>query len=335
MNKGLFMDVLARTYRGEIEDLITYGTIVLVDSSGKVIYEKGDGSEYAYPRSSAKLMQALTTISMGAAEKFNFTGKEISQICASHSGEDFHIDCVRGILEKIGLDESYLQCGAHYPYKEECKLKMQKNDEEPLFIHNNCSGKHAGMLAGAVLMGADLKTYTEPSHPIQIKITEMISELCEIKKEDIKIGIDGCSVPVHAMPIRNFAYGMARFSDYDNLPENLRKPAELVINSIHENPVYASGSDRLDYYLMDKASEKIIVKSGANGYFAGCLPERKQGFAIKTYQSEAKYKNRILIGFLKKLGIINEEDYDFFDNRFDKNIYNHRKKLVGEIICEL
>ncbi len=277
----------------------------------------------------------MATIEMGTAEKFDFTGAEISQICASHSGEQIHIDCVRGILKKIGLDESYLQCGSHLPFKEEIKAELQKNDIKPTPIHNNCSGKHAGMLAGAVLMGEDVKTYTEPTNKIQLAITDMIATLCEIKKEDIKMGIDGCSVPVHALPMKRFAYGMARMADYQNLPEDLQKPAKLILDSIYQNPVYASGSDRLDFYIMDKAAEKVIVKSGANGYFVGCLPERKQAFAIKTYQAESKYKERILVEFIKKLGIINERDYEFFDNTFDYRIYNHRKMVVGEIKCDL
>ncbi len=329
------MEILATTYRGEVEDLFTYGTIVLVDSKGNVIYEKGDSSEYAYPRSSAKLMQAMATIAMGTADKFDLTGQEISQICASHSGEQIHIDCVRGILKKIGLDESYLQCGTHYPFKEEVKSEMVKNDIKPTAIHNNCSGKHSGMLAGAILMGEDVKRYTDPTNKVQVAITEMICELCQIKKEEIKMGVDGCSVPVHALRIKDFAYGMARMADYQNLPDNLQKPAQLILDSIYENPLYASGSDRLDFHIMDKANEKIIVKSGANGYFVACLPERKQALVIKTYQAESKYKERILVEFMKKLGIINERDYEFFDKTYDYRIYNHRKMIVGEIKCDV
>ncbi len=325
------MEILAKTYRGEVEDLYTLGTIVLMDSSGKKIYEKGDGSEIAFPRSSAKLMQAMVPLSLGVAEKYNFSSAEVSQICASHSGEAFHIETVQKILSKIGLDESALSCGAHYPYKADIAEEMKKQGIEARQIHNNCSGKHSGMLASAVVLGADTKTYFKPENEVQKRIIRMIANICEYPKEKIKVSIDGCGVPVHALPIETFAYGMARLGDYQCLPSDLQAHAKKIVDSIFEQPVYASGSDRIDYFVMAKSGEKMVVKSGANGYFAGCLPERKQGFAIKCYQQAGVERNRILIAFLKKIGIIQEKDYEFFDSKFDNKIYNHKKEVVGKI----
>ncbi len=326
------MEVLATTYRGEVEDLFTHGTIVLMDSDGKKIYEKGDGSEVAFPRSSAKLMQAMVPMSLGAAEKYDLSDVEISQICASHSGEECHIKTVTGLLSKIGLDESALRCGAHYPYKESVAKEMKKQGIEARQIHNNCSGKHSGMLMADVILGEDTETYFKPENEVQKRILEMIANICEYPKEKIKVSVDGCGVPVHALPVGVFAYGMARLGDYEKLPKELQEPAKKIVDSIFAQPVYTSGSDRIDYYIMSKSPEKIIIKSGANGYFAGCLPERKQGFAIKCYDSQNIYKNRVLIAFMKKLGIIQEKDYEFFDTVVaDNKIYNHKKEIVGRI----
>ncbi len=325
------MEILATTYRGEVKDLFTYGTLVLMDSSGKKLYEKGDGKEVAYPRSSAKFMQAMVPISIGAGEKYEFTDIEISQICASHSGEVFHLKTVRQILDKIGLDESYLQCGSHYPIKEEVKNEMIKKGIKPTEIHNNCSGKHSGMLSAAVFLGERTDNYTSPENEVQKRITRMISRICEYPEDKIQMSIDGCSVPVHALPIETFAYGMARLGDYKSLPEDLQDAAKQIVDAMYNEPIYASGSDRIDYHIMDRATEKIVVKSGANGYFSGALPERKQGFALKCYQSTPLYKNRILIAFLKSLGVIAKKDYDFFDSLEDNRVYNHRKMIVGRI----
>ncbi len=335
MKKGFYMEILATTYRGDVKDLFTYGTLVLMDSSGNKIYEKGDGKEYAYPRSSAKFMQAMVPVSLGVAEKYNFTDAEISQICASHSGEEIHIKTVRGILEKIGLDESYLQCGVHYPIKEDVTNNMIRNDIPATEIHNNCSGKHSGMLAAALMLGERTDNYWQPENEVQKRITTMISRICEIPEDEIKMSIDGCSVPVHSLPIEKFAYGMARVGDYKSLPEDLQIPAKRVVDAMYNEPIYASGSDRIDYHIMDRATEKIVVKSGANGYFCGALPERKQGFALKCYQAASIYKNRVLIDFLKKLGVIAEKDYEFFDTLEDNKVYNHRKMIVGRIETNL
>ncbi len=329
------MKILATTYRGEVKDLFTYGTIVLMDSDHNIVYEQGDGSEIAYPRSSAKLIQALLPLSLGAVERFGLTNAEISQMCASHSGEEIHINTVRQILAKIGFDESYLKCGAHYPYKKDITENMIREGLKPTNIHNNCSGKHSGMLASTILLGSPAETYYLPENEIQKKITHLISTVCDYPEEKIQISIDGCGVPVHALPIEAYAYGMARMADYEKLPEFLQGPAQKVTESIFENPIYTSGSDRLDYHVMLRSTEKIIVKTGANGYFAGYLPERKQGFALKCYQSENVYKERILVAFLKKLGIIAPRDYDFFDELVDYKIYNHKKEVVGHIETNL
>ncbi len=325
------MDILATGYRGEIKDLFTHGTIVLMDSDGNKIYEKGDGKEIAFPRSSAKFIQALVPMSLGADKKFNFTNEEIAIICASHSGEEFHIKAVESILNKIGLDESYLKCGAHFPFDTETKKYMIKNNIEPKNIHNNCSGKHSGMLAAAKILGETLDNYYKNENKVQKKITEMMSTVCGYPKDKINISVDGCGVPVHALPIEVFAYGMARMADCKKLPLNLQEPTKKIIDSVYENSIFTSGTDRIDYHVITKSGEKMIVKSGANGYFAGILPERKQGFAIKCYNSDGIYRNRILIGFLKKIGVILEKDYDYFDDLFENKIYNHRKEIVGMI----
>ena len=152
------MEVLVNTYRGGLVDLITTGSIAVVDSNGKLLYSAGDPYEVAYARSSAKLMQAVVPVIYGAVDEYKIDDKEIAQICASHSGEDFHVEAVRSILEKVGLNEDYLQCGEHYPFKEDVAQVMKEKGEKALNIHNNCSGKHAGMLATVKYLNEDLDT---------------------------------------------------------------------------------------------------------------------------------------------------------------------------------
>lgn len=329
------MEILLKTYRGDIEDLYTYGSIVVVDCNGKIVYSCGDPKEIAFPRSSTKLFQAMVPLSLGAKEKFDLTAQEIAQICASHSGEDFHIKTVCGILQKLGLDESYLKCGAHYPFKQDIELKMKIKGEKPRNIHNNCSGKHAGMLMAAVLMNVSLDNYYMLQHPVQKKIKEMIETLCVCKIPDKNISVDGCGVPVHALQLYNYAYGMARLADYKNLHGALPVYAKDIIDSITAYSEYTSGSDRLDHLLIKKYPGRLIVKSGANGYFGGLLPDKKYGIAIKTYDGVVGMRNIVLVHLLKKLGIIEESDYAYFDKIADTVIKNHRGETVGEIIPQM
>lgn len=329
------MKNLLITKRGRVEDLYTMGTIAVVNSKGQLAYSNGDPSEAAFSRSSEKLMQALTPLSLGAEKEFFLTNKEIAVICASHSGEKFHIETIKGILEKIGLDESYLKCGAHYPFKKDVELEMRKRGENPRQIHNNCSGKHAGMLMAAKLLNADLDRYYSPDYPVQVKIRNIISELCEYEIKDSEIAVDGCGVPVHAMPIYNYAYGMAKMGARENLPEKLEAPCERIINSITENPEYTSGTDRIDFKIIGKYPGDIIVKSGANGFFGGLMPKMKLGFGIKIYDGNSDTRNVLLIALLKKFGIIKKEDYDYFEKAAPTLIKNHRDEVVGEMIIKL
>jgi len=323
-------NILVATYRNQVLDLFTTGTIAVVDADGKLLYSFGDPGKIAYARSSAKLMQAMVPVYMGACSHYGFTEREIAQICASHSGEDIHVSTVRSILKKIGLDESYLQCGAHYPFKEEVAEAMKERGEEPLQVHNNCSGKHAGMLACVNFMGEDLATYYKPEHPHQKRITETIADVCGYDKDKIILGLDGCGVPVHALPVERFAYGFARLCRPETLPEKYQEAARTVVTAVMHNSDISSGTDRIDHKIMSKYPEKVVVKSGANGYFGGGIPEKGIGFAIKTDDGDSGLRNIVLIELLYQLGVIPKEDLPYFEKEHKILHYNHKGELASE-----
>ncbi|QSX06760.1 asparaginase [Sedimentibacter sp. zth1] len=323
------MEKLVNTYRSELLDLFTTGSIAVVDLHNNLLYYAGNPDKVSYARSSAKLMQAMVPVACGATKEYNYTEQEIAQICASHSGEEIHVNTVRSILKKIGLDESYLQCGPHYPFKEDVAQNMKDNGIKPLDIHNNCSGKHTGMLTTVKYMNEDLDTYYKTEHPHQKRIIDMIGRICNYDPKKIIIGLDGCGVPVHAMPLRTFAYGMARMGDPSTLDKDLQESAKTVINAVMKYPLNTSGSDRIDYKIISKYPGKVVVKSGANGYFAGCLPDRGIGFAIKTNDGLSKMRNVALIELLHQIGLIPEEDLAYFDAEYKPKDYNHKGEFVG------
>lgn len=323
------MEILVKSYRGDIVDLFTTGSVAVVDKKGNLVCSAGDPYSVSYARSSAKLMQAMVPVATGAAEAYGLNDQEVSQICASHSGEKIHIDTVRSILEKIGLDESYLQCGAHYPFKSDVAEEMKKNGEPALSIHNNCSGKHSGMLATVKHLGEDLETYYQTEHPHQKRIVNLIGEMCDYDPEKIVIGLDGCGVPVHALPLERFAYGMARMACPEDLTEVNQKASKRIIDSVMKYPLNASGSDRIDYKIMSKYLGNVVVKSGANGYFTGAIIDKGLGFAIKADDGNSTMRNAILIEVLHQLGVISAEDLEFFKEEHEPSIYNHKKEFVG------
>lgn len=328
------METLVNTYRGELVDLITTGSIAVVDSEGKLLYSAGDPGSISYARSSAKLMQAVVPVASGAADHYGITEQELAQIAASHSGEKIHIDTVRSILAKAGLDESSLQCGEHYPFQAEIADAMKKRGEKPGNVHNNCSGKHAGMLITAKYLREDLGSYYKTEHPLQKRITHTIGGICGYDPDKIILGLDGCGVPVHALPLKQFAYGMARMCRPDTLPEEYKEAAGRVVEAVLAYPLNVSGSDRIDYKIMTKYPGKVVVKSGANGYFAGGIPGLGIGFALKTNDGISSMRNMILIELLHQIGVIPKEDLSYFSGEHQARVYNHKGELVGRSCAE-
>src|SRR5918911_1504987 len=137
---------LVEVTRGSITESRHRGHIVAVDGDGQIVSHLGAPHNVTFLRSSSKPHQAIPLVASGAADHFGFTEKEVAIACASHNGETIHTETVAGLLRKIGLEEGALKCGAHEPYSAEAARRLRERGVEPTALHNNCSGKHTGML---------------------------------------------------------------------------------------------------------------------------------------------------------------------------------------------
>ena len=153
--------ILAQVIRGETVESIHRGHLIVVDGAGKTLYSLGNPETVTFWRSSAKAFQAIPFLRNGAADAFGYTESEIALACGSHSGERIHVETAAKMLERIGLSETDLQCGAHPPFDEKRAAEMLKSGEEPTQLHNNCSGKHAAMLAYTKHANADSATHSK------------------------------------------------------------------------------------------------------------------------------------------------------------------------------
>src|SRR5215472_6548534 len=151
--------LLVEVSRDPIVESRHRGHIAAVNNNGRLLAFLGSPAEVTYLRSSAKPLQALPLVASGAADRFGFREAEVALACASHSGEPIHTRLAQSMLNKIGLPSSALKCGVHEPYSEDETLKLRARCEAPNVLHNNCSGKHAGMLALALHLGAPTETY--------------------------------------------------------------------------------------------------------------------------------------------------------------------------------
>jgi len=285
--------------RGRLVESIHSGSIAVVDSSGKVIAGYGDPQLVAFLRSSAKPFQALPFVERGGVEHFNYTVCELSLSCASHDGARIHLDTVKGMQAKVGIEEHQLQCGGHLPADAAMLREFIGRNKKPTHNVNNCSGKHTTMLAYAKMRGLPLENYLELDHPIQQDILAALCEMCGIEREKVEIGIDGCSAPNFAMPLYNAALGMARLCDPRDLGETRAEACKKITSAMTTHPEMISNHGEFDCELMKTGGGKILTKRGAEGFqIVGLLPETPDslgiGIAFKVVDGDASRLNDAL-----------------------------------------
>jgi L-asparaginase II len=330
---------LVQVTRGAITESRHRGHVVAVDGDGKIVAYLGAPETVTYLRSSAKPLQAIPLIASGAADRFAFTEKEIALACASHSGEPIHTETVASMLRKIGLGSDTLKCGTHEPFSAEVTRQLHERGEQPSVLQNNCSGKHAGMLALARYLGAPTETYDQPNNSVQLAILRAVSQFSAVPIEEIAVGIDGCGVPVFGVSVRAMALMYARLvappTDFDN---GTRQACRRVVSAMTAFPELIGGTtDRLDTELMRAAKGRLISKVGAEGvYTVGVLPcsewPRGLGLALKIEDGEnLRARPTVVIESLRQLGVLKDESlqalapYSFFP------VLNRRGDLVGEV----
>jgi L-asparaginase II len=305
------------------------GAIAVVDATGKLIAHAGDVNLASYLRSSAKPFQLLPLVESGAADRFGFTPVELAVIAGSHSGEPRHVAAVQSILSKIGLREEALQCGLHLPFNADAVKSLRAEGREPSVLHNNCSGKHAGMLAQAVDRGLSTHDYLDPNHPVQVTIRQRLAELGGIAFDEIGVGVDGCSAPCFAMPLRAAALAFARLAGARE--DGLRRVARAMMT----HPEMVSGEGRLDTDLMRAAPHRLVSKGGAEGYH-GMGVVRSDGtalgIAIKIGDGDGRRGGHpAVIEVLKQLGVLDEDALTALKSYHTWQLTNHRGLEVGEV----
>lgn len=328
--------------RGGITESRHRGHIVAVDPDGRIAAYLGAPETVTYLRSSAKPHQAIPLVASGAADGFGFTEKEIALACASHSGEPIHTEVVASMLQKIGLGPEALKCGTHEPFSPEVARRLRETGEAPNVLQNNCSGKHAGMLALALHLGAPIETYDEPSNPVQLEIGKTVATFSGIAIEDIAVGTDGCGVPVFGITVKAMALMYARMvSPPAEFDEQTRKACVRIVSAMTGYPELIGGtSERLDTEIMRAAEGRLVSKVGAEGvYTVGILPckdwPRGLGLAVKIEDGDDhRARPTVVIESLRQLGILADESLEAVSRYAFFPVRNRRGDVVGEVTPE-
>lgn len=272
---------LVEVTRGNAVESVHRGAIIAVDTDGATVFAFGDGDAAIYPRSSIKALQALPLVESGAADAFGFTDAELALACSSHLGEATHVATARAMLKKAGLDEAALECGPQWPAREADWSAMVRDNHLPKSIQNNCSGKHAGMLALARHLGAPTLGYSKPNHTVQAVVRSAMEEMTGESYAAAPCGTDGCSIPTYAVRLRALAAAFARFGTGTGLTPDRANAAKRLVEACFAHPEMVGGTGDFCTEVMSLLPGLAFVKTGAEGVFCATFPSKGVGVALK------------------------------------------------------
>jgi len=322
---------LVEVTRGNVVESIHRGDIAVVNYKGDILYYAGEPEKITYIRSAAKPIQALNVILSSAFDEYKISQKELAVMCASHYGEDFHRETVEQILHKIGLSKENILGGSVSSLSKEIALTHAWNNLQPDQLVSDCSGKHAGFLAVCQRKGYPLDTYMNPKHPLQQEILNLISQVCQYPAERIKIGIDGCSVPVHALPVFNMALGYARLAKPFNFDSDLSEASQLIFNAMNNYPEMIAGTNGFCTDLIANTNGKLIGKVGAEGIYCLGLKNEGVGIALKMEDGNMNRIPPVIIKLLTELNVLTKQELFSLRKYFPMANLNDLGTKVGEI----
>ena len=331
---------LVEVTRGEIVESIHFGAFIVADSRGKIWASAGNPDLMTYPRSSMKPFQALPFVERGGVEAFGLTDQELAIMCASHSGTDLHKAVLEGMHAKIGISEADLACGVHWPSDAETRDALKAAGQEPTPFRHNCSGKHTGMLAHAVLRGLEKEDYLNPAHPVQVTIRETLAGMVGMDPAEMPLGWDGCSAPVYGIPLLNMARGVAQLADPQSLPPARAEACRKISGAMMAHPVMVAGPRQFDTDLMTAAKGRLFCKGGAEGYqIIGVIPgvlgaeSPGLGIAIKISDGDptGRARESVSLTILQALGALDSADLAALAGYGNQPVKNWRGFEVGEV----
>jgi L-asparaginase II len=302
--------------------------VAVVDSAGALRAASGEPDLVTFWRSAAKPIQAAAVVQDGAMARFGLTERELALCCGSHAGGAAHVRVAGSILEKVGCAADMLACGPHPPFDAGARRELEERGLEPGRLHNNCSGKHAGMLAVARVRGWDAEGYHLPAHPVQARLLEEVTRWTGLPREAIGIGVDGCGVVCYALPLRRMALAFASFAAAARQGE--RAPA-AVVAAMAAHPEMVAGPGRICTELGRLSEGRLFAKVGAEGVYCVGVPGAELGIALKVEDGAERAVAPAVAGVLRELDLISEDDFGALHRHVFREITNTRGEVTGQL----
>lgn len=318
--------------RGEAVESVHRVHVAVARAGQGLTASAGNPAHHSFVRSAIKMFQALPFVESGGVERFQLTGEELAICTGSHGGEPFHVAAARSILAKAKVTEAALACGPHLPLHEPTANAMLCAGDAPGRIHNNCSGKHAGMLAHCVQQQWVTNGYHRASHPMQQRVLTTLTHWLRIDAAEVSVGIDGCGLPTFGIVLDAVADGCARFAaavaDGDPAPS-------AIFNAMVGHPEYVAGTDRLDTDLMRVTGTRLIAKVGAEGFYCAAIPSMKIGVALKVEDGSKRAAEPAILAVLRAIDAIGEDEFNRLLKYAAPDILNTRNDVVGKLRARL
>ncbi len=321
--------VLTEEYRGELLDLIHEGYICVVDENSNVIKSAGNPEAVVYYRSASKPFQALPVIARGLDEKYGITEEESVLFSGSHLGESFHVAAIRSMFQKAHMNLEDLVMKPAEPGSREANEERIRRGLPKEKIYHNCSGKHTGaMLLQKELDPEHIRDYWKVESAAQQEILRSIAVLSEYPKEKVQIGIDGCGVPVFAVPMRNIAAAFKNIACIDTIKdEPLRLAAERYIPRIHRYPLMMRGTGYLCSLI--NYDENLVAKGGANGVYGIGLKKERIGISLKLKDGTEAVWPLVIREIFRQIGYYNADTFRMLESLNSGVIHNDNGTAVG------
>lgn len=310
--------------RGERVESVHEVDVAVAGATGAIVAFAGDPDVVVFARSALKPFQALPLVQDGVADRYGLTAEELAICCGSHSGEPHHVEVARSILARIDVGEDALACGPHRPFNREAAGALSREGREPGRLHNNCSGKHAGMLALARAHDWPLEGYQEKGHPVQQRMLEEVSGWTGVAAEEVETAVDGCGVVTFALPLRATARAFAGLA-----AEPSGSPADRVLEAMTAHPFLVGGTERLCTRLMEVTHGRIVAKLGAEGVYGALDVETGQGIALKARDGARRAAEVALLAVLDALDLLEPDELDALGQWARPAVENTRGERVG------
>jgi L-asparaginase II len=314
---------LVRVVRSGVEESVHLGHVAVCDVEGRVLASVGDPHHTVFSRSSMKPLQTAVSLRHVVVE---LPQDLVAIVCASHNAEPPHVRAVRRLLRTAGVPERSLRCPPGFPLRRADARAVVR--PRPIFY--NCSGKHAGMLSACAGAGWPLETYREPSHPLQREVARAVRRATGVERTEV--GVDGCGVPVHGLPLSAMATLFARLARPERLGA-LAPTAARAVDAMRAFPFLVAGTGRTDTRLME-AVPGVVSKGGAEALHCAAILEGAIGVAIKVADGGDRATGPALVRVLDRLGALSSAELEALAPDARPPVLGGGRP-VGELVADL